>query len=123
MAKILTVDDSAFMRKVLSDILTKNGHSVIEAENGVQALEVYTEQKPDLVLLDIIMPEEDGISVLKKITPLGAKAIIISAVGQDDMIQQAKTSGALDYIVKPFEETAVIATINKYLGVNTTTIV
>ncbi len=117
MPKILLADDSAFMRKVLSDILVKNGYQeLIEAENGNQAIEKYNAEHPDLVLLDIIMPEKDGIAVIKEIAPQGAKVLVISAVGQDDMIGQAKTSGAQGYIVKPFEEEQVMTEVKKILG-------
>lgn len=116
MAKILLADDSAFMRKVLSDILAKNGFTELtEAENGTQAIEKYDAGKPDLVLLDVIMPETDGIAVLKNIVPKGASAIIISAVGQDDMINQAKEAGAKGYIVKPFDEAQVMTEVKKII--------
>lgn len=116
MAKILLADDSAFMRKVLSDILVKNGYTtLVEAENGTQAVAKFTSEKPDLMLMDIIMPELDGISVLKEVVPKGAQVIVISAVGQEDMINQAKTLGAKGYIIKPFEEAQVISEIQKIL--------
>lgn len=116
MAKILIADDSAFMRKVLSDILAKNGHTeIIEAENGKQAIEKYDAEKPDMVLLDVIMPEADGIAVLTDIVPKGAKALVISAVGQENMMNKAKELGALGYIVKPFEEDQVMAEVGKVL--------
>lgn len=102
------------MRKVLSDILVKNGYTdVVEAENGKVAIEKFGSEKPDLVLLDIIMPEVDGIGVLKEIMPKGAKAIVISAVGQDSMITQAKELGAIGYIIKPFDEAQVLEEIKK----------
>jgi two-component system chemotaxis response regulator CheY len=117
MAKILIADDSQFMRKVLSDILTKNGYTdLVEAENGVQAIEKYTSEKPDLMLMDIIMPEKDGIAVLKEVVPMGASVLVISAVGQDDMMKQATEAGAKGYIVKPFEEEAVLEEVKKLLG-------
>lgn len=100
MTKILIVDDSQFMRKILKDILSPEGYEVLEAGNGKEALEKFEAEKPDLVLLDIIMPELDGIGVLQKIGR-GTKVIVISAVGQDKMVDEAKRLGALDYIVKP----------------------
>jgi two-component system, chemotaxis family, chemotaxis protein CheY len=122
MAKILLSDDSSFMRKVLSDLLNKNGYTeIIEAENGKQAIEKFDAEKPDLVLLDIIMPELDGIGVLKDIVPKGGKAIVISAVGQDDIVEQAKAAGSQGYIVKPFEEAQVLEEIKKVLGSSTPT--
>lgn len=117
MSKILVADDSQFMRKVLTDILKKNGFDdLIEAENGTQAAEKYTTENPDLVLMDIIMPEKDGIAVLKEIAPKGANVIIISAVGQEEMMKQATDGGAKGYIVKPFEEAQVLEEIKKVLG-------
>lgn len=113
--KILIVDDSMFMRKILKDILSKEGHNIIEAENGAECLAKCDSEKPDLVLLDIIMPEVDGIEVLKKIGKL-AKIVVISAVGQEKMVEEAKSLGALDYIVKPFDNEKVIEAVKKVLG-------
>ena len=118
-AKILLADDSAFMRKVLMDILTEAGFSdFLEAENGNQALELIEKEKPDLVLLDIIMPELEGIGVLSKLKELGntTKVIVVSAVGQDAMIEEAKNLGAFGYVVKPFEGEKVLETIKSALG-------
>jgi two-component system chemotaxis response regulator CheY len=104
------------MRKILSDILIKNGYdNIIEAVNGNQSVEKFKSEKPDLMLLDIIMPEKDGIEVVKEVVPLGAKVIMISAVGQDDMINQAKSLGILSYIIKPFEENQVIDEVKRAL--------
>lgn len=108
--KILIVDDSKFMRNVLLDILSKGNHDLIEAENGKIALEKYQAEKPDIVLLDIIMPEMDGMEVLKKIGQQ-AKVIVISAVGQEKMVEEAKSLGALNYIVKPFDNEKVLEVI------------
>lgn len=116
MAKILVADDSQFMRKVLSDILNKNGYTdIVEAADGSEAIAKFDAEKPDLVLADIIMPNIDGMEVLKNLVPKGAKVIIVSAVGQDEMIAQAKTIGALGYIVKPFEEKQVVEEVAKAL--------
>jgi len=113
MSKILIAEDSQFMRNVLKDILKEAGfEDVVEAENGQQALEKYDSEKPDLVLLDIIMPEVDGIEVLKKIGK-EAKIIVVSAVGQEKMLKEAKGLGALDYIVKPFDNQKVIEVVKK----------
>lgn len=112
--KILIADDSIFMRNVLKDILAKVGHELIDAENGKEALEKYDSEKPDLVLLDIIMPEVDGIEVLKKIGKT-AKVIVISAVGQEKMVEEAKSLGALDYIVKPFDNEKVLEAVKNVL--------
>jgi two-component system, chemotaxis family, chemotaxis protein CheY len=112
--KILISEDSQFMRNVLKDIL-QDSYEVIEAQNGKEALEKFKSEKPDLILLDIIMPEVDGIEVLKSIGK-EAKIVIISAVGQEKMLEQAKNLGALDYIVKPFENAKVLAKVKEILG-------
>ena len=105
MAKnILICDDAAFMRMMIKDILTKNGYNIVgEAENGAKAVEKYAELKPDLVLMDITMPEMDGIEALKKIKAADANASIImcSAMGQQAMVIESIQSGAKDFIVKP----------------------
>ena len=106
MARILVVDDAAFMRMMIKDILTKNGYEVVgEAADGVQAVERYQELKPDLVTLDITMPEMDGITALKKIKEIDpqAKVIMCSAMGQQAMVIDAIQAGAKDFIVKPFQ--------------------
>jgi two-component system, chemotaxis family, chemotaxis protein CheY len=115
MAKILIAEDSQFMRGVLADILKELGHQFIEAENGTQALEMITKENPDLVLLDIIMPGEDGIKVLQKVGET-SKIVVISAVGQEKMVDQAKSLGAKDYIIKPFENEKVKQIIKHQLG-------
>jgi len=115
-AKILIVDDSAFMRKVLSDILREGGiTNIIEAENGREAIEKVKAEAPDLVLLDIVMPEVDGIETLKKIGKL-EKVLMISAIGQESIIKEAKDNGALGYIVKPFDQEKVLEEVKKVLG-------
>ena len=104
MAKnILICDDAAFMRMMIKDILTKNGYNVAgEAENGVKAIEKYAEVKPDLVLMDITMPEMDGIQALKKIKEIdgGANVIMCSAMGQQAMVIEAIQNGAKDFSLK-----------------------
>lgn len=115
-AKILIADDSAFMRKVLMDILKGEGFSqFVECSSGKETLEKIEIEHPDLLLLDIIMPEMDGLAVLKQV---GSKipVVVISAVGQDSMITDAKTNGAKGYIVKPFDKKKVIEEIGKILG-------
>jgi len=119
MAKILIVDDAAFMRMMIKDILTKNGYEVAgEAENGVVAVSKYSELKPDLVLMDITMPEKDGIQALKdiKASDAGAKVIMCSAMGQQAMVIEAIQSGAKDFIVKPFQADRVIEAVKKVVG-------
>lgn len=117
--KILVVDDAAFMRMMIKDILTKNGFDVVaEAENGAQAIEMYNEHHPDLVTMDITMPEMDGITALKEIKKMhkDAKVIMCSAMGQQAMVIDAIQAGAKDFIVKPFQADRVIEAIKKTLG-------
>ena len=120
MAKnILVVDDAAFMRMMIKDILTKNGYNVVgEAENGAKAMEKYNELKPDLVLMDITMPEVDGIQALKNIKAADAnsKIIMCSAMGQQAMVIEAIQSGAKDFIVKPFQADRVLEAVKKVIG-------
>ena len=120
MAKnILICDDAAFMRMMIKDILTKNGYNVAgEAENGAKAVEKYSDVKPDLVLMDITMPEMDGIQALKKIKELdpAASVIMCSAMGQQAMVIESFQSGAKDFIVKPFQADRVIEAVKKVVG-------
>ena len=120
MAKnILISDDAAFMRMMIKDILTKNGYNVIgEAENGARAVEKYNELKPDLVLMDITMPEMDGIQALKKIKESDPSALVImcSAMGQQAMVIESIQAGAKDFIVKPFQADRVIEAVKKVVG-------
>lgn len=120
MAKnILIVDDAAFMRMMIKDILTKNGYNVVgEAENGLKAVEKYNELKPDLVLMDITMPELDGIGALKKIKEAdpNARIIMCSAMGQQAMVIESIQAGAKDFIVKPFQGDRVLEAVKKVVG-------
>ena len=120
MAKsVLICDDAAFMRVMIKDILTKNGYNIVgEAENGAKAVEKYAELKPDLVLMDITMPEMDGIEALKKIKAADANASIImcSAMGQQAMVIESIQSGAKDFIVKPFQADRVLEAVQKVVG-------
>ena len=120
MAKnILICDDAAFMRMMIKDILTKNGYNVAgEAENGVKAVEKYNELKPDLVLMDITMPEMDGIQALKKIKEADSSALVImcSAMGQQAIVIESIQAGAKDFIVKPFQADRVIEAVKKVVG-------
>ncbi len=116
---VLIVDDAAFMRMMIKDILTKNGFNVIgEAENGAVAVEKYQELSPDLVTMDITMPEMDGIAALKEIKAMDEKAIVImcSAMGQQAMVIDAIQAGAKDFIVKPFQADRVMEAVNKALA-------
>ena len=120
MAKnILICDDAAFMRMMIKDILTKNGYNVAgEAENGMKAVEKFKEVNPDLVLMDITMPEMDGIQALKEIKKLdgGGKVIMCSAMGQQAMVIESIQAGAKDFIVKPFQAERVIEAVKKVVG-------
>lgn len=120
MAKnILICDDAAFMRMMIKDILSKNGYEIAgEAENGVKAVEKYKEVKPDLVMMDITMPEMDGIQALKKIKEEDPSATIImcSAMGQQAMVIESIQSGAKDFIVKPFDKDRVLEAVKKAVG-------
>jgi len=114
-SQILVVDDSQFMRKVLRDILESAGYmNIVEAGNGKEALEKIAVQKPNFIFLDIIMPEMNGIDLLKSIGGT-IPALVVSAVGQDSVVDEAKHFGAKDYIVKPFEKEEVIKKLEKYL--------
>ena len=119
MAKgVLIVDDAAFMRMMIKDILSKNGYQVVgEAENGIKAIEKYAELKPDLVIMDITMPEMDGIEAVKRIRAVdpGATIVMCSAMGQQAMVIEAIQAGAKDFIVKPFQPERVLEAVNKVL--------
>ncbi|GEN54135.1 MULTISPECIES: response regulator [Halobacillus] len=117
--RILIVDDAAFMRMMVKDILTKNGYEIAgEAEDGKKAVELYAEEQPDLVTMDITMPEMDGITALKEIKGQypDAKVIMCSAMGQQAMVVDAIQAGAKDFIVKPFQADRVIEAIQKALS-------
>ena len=115
MARVLIVDDSMFMRKVLGDILTKNGHQVVgEAPSGEEALTMIAKAKPDIVTLDLVMPGMGGMEVLRKTKGDASRPtfVIVSAVGQQSEIREAMALGAADFLVKPFDEAAVVKTVN-----------
>ncbi|WP_102028227.1 response regulator [Salirhabdus sp. Marseille-P4669] len=117
--RVLIVDDAAFMRMMIKDILTKNDFEVVgEAQDGNQAVEKYQELQPDLVTLDITMPDKDGITALKEIKSMdpNANVIMCSAMGQQAMVIDAIQAGARDFIVKPFQADRVIEAINKALA-------
>lgn len=117
--KILVADDAAFMRMLIKDTLTKNGYSnILEAADGAVACEVYEKEKPDLVLLDITMPNKTGLEALKDIkeNDPAAKVIMCSAMGQELIVVDAIKLGALDFIVKPFKADRIIQTVKKFLG-------
>lgn len=117
--RILIVDDAAFMRMMIKNILTKNGYEVVgEAENGAVALQLYKELKPDLVTMDITMPEMDGIQGVKAIrgTDANANIIMCSAMGQQSMVMEAIQAGAKDFIVKPFQQDRILQAIERVLS-------
>ena len=119
MAKILLVDDAAFMRKVIKDTLSKAGYTDLhEAVDGADAVEKYNSLKPDLVLMDITMPNMDGLEALKAIRAKdsGANVVMCSAMGQESMVMDAVRSGAKDFIVKPFKPDRVLKTVSTILG-------
>ncbi|MBB5174144.1 response regulator [Texcoconibacillus texcoconensis] len=119
MGKLLITDDAAFMRMTLKNIVTAAGYEVVaEAANGYEAIEQYKETKPDLVTLDITMPELDGLEALKQIKQHDpdAKIIMCSAMGQQDMVLNAIQNGASDFIVKPFDENRITETIERTLS-------
>ncbi|HHW43746.1 response regulator [Desulfofundulus thermobenzoicus] len=117
--KILVVDDAAFMRMMIKNIITKNGYEVAgEAENGKEAVKMYAELKPDLVTMDITMPEMDGIDAVKAIRAIDPNANIImcSAMGQQAMVMDAIQAGAKDFIVKPFQQDRILQAIERVLS-------
>ncbi len=123
--RVLIVDDVAFMRMLLKDMMTKAGHEVVgEATNGKEAVEKYRDLKPDLVFMDTIMSEMNGIEATKEIMRLNpnAKVIICSAMGQQMMVMEAMQAGAKDFVVKPFREDKVMETLSKVMNENSSKI-
>jgi two-component system chemotaxis response regulator CheY len=118
LAKILIVDDAAFMRMRLSRLLTDNGFDVTEAADGVEAIERYREHRPDGVLLDIAMPHMDGLCALKALMKADpdARVAMVSALGQKSMVQEAINSGARDFVVKPFESGRVLEAVRNIIS-------
>jgi two-component system chemotaxis response regulator CheY len=119
MARVLVVDDAAFMRKMVSDALTKGGHEVVgEAGNGVEAISQFQTLKPDLMTLDITMPEKDGLAALADIMAAdpSAKVVMCSALGQESKVLEAIKLGAKDFVVKPFQPDRVIEAVGKALA-------
>jgi len=119
MARVLVVDDAAFMRKMVSDALAKGGHEVVgEAGNGVEALAQFQALKPDLMTLDITMPEKDGLAALADIMAAdpSAKVAMCSALGQESKVLEAIKLGAKDFVVKPFQPDRVIEAVGKALA-------
>ena len=117
MPTIMVVDDAAFMRMRCKKMLTQSGYDVIEAATGAQAVETYKASKPDAVLLDITMPDMDGLTALKEMKKLDpdVRVAMVSAMGQQSVVMDALKSGAKDFVVKPFEADRVLATVKKLL--------
>lgn len=116
--KILVVDDAAFMRMMVKDALKKNGYdNLIEAADGELAVQQYKAEKPDMVIMDITMPNKDGLQALKEIRAFdpNAKVVMCSAMGQEAMVMEAIKSGAKDFIVKPFKADRIIKTVDSML--------
>lgn len=119
MSKILIVDDTQFMRKVIKDLLLANHYTdLIEAADGSQAVDMFREHLPELVVLDITMPTMDGLEALKQIKEVNpdAKVLICSAMGQEAMVKEALKHGAKDFVVKPFKPDRILNAIDKLLG-------
>jgi two-component system, chemotaxis family, chemotaxis protein CheY len=119
MARVLVVDDAAFMRKLLSDALCAGGHEVVgEAANGMEAIERYQELRPELTTLDITMPEKDGLEALREIIALdpAARIVMCSALGQESKVLESIKLGARDFVVKPFESERVLDAVSKALA-------
>lgn len=121
MKKVLIVDDTAFMRMSIKTFLIKNGYQeddIREAENGLEGLNAYKEFMPDVVTMDITMPEMTGVEALKEILKFDSKAkvVMLSALGQETVVREAIMNGAKSFIVKPCTEEQVIKTLNKILG-------
>lgn len=116
MKNVMIVDDAAFMRMTIKRILENDNYKVIaEAENGYRAIELFTELRPDIISLDITMPEMDGIETLRRIKEIDAKAkvIMITAMGQDKLVREAVKLGATSFLVKPFNESQLIQTFKQ----------
>ncbi|SDO50694.1 two-component system, chemotaxis family, response regulator CheY [Alkalicoccus daliensis] len=119
MAKLLITDDAAFMRMTLKKMVTDAGFEVVaEAENGLEAVDLYKEHRPDIVTMDITMPEMNGIEALQKIREYDpeAKVIMCSAMGQQNMVVDAIQKGASDFLVKPFDESRIKESLEKTLS-------
>ena len=116
--QILIVDDAIFMRKMIGDILEKEGYEVCgEAENGIEAISKYKELNPDLVTMDIIMPDMSGIDAVQEIVKLDSKAkiLMVSAMGQQSLVVEAIQKGAKDYVIKPFQPSRVLEAVERVL--------
>ncbi len=118
MTKIMVVDDAAFMRMKYAKLLSENGYEVTEAGTGSQAVEKYKVNRPDGVLLDITMPDMDGLTALQKIREIdpGARVAMVTAMGQQSIVMDALKGGARDFVVKPFDSTRLLTAVKKLVG-------
>ena len=118
MTTVMVVDDAAFMRMRCKKILVENGFDVVEAANGLEAVSMYKENHPDMVLMDITMPDMDGLAALKEIKKIdpSAKVAMVTAMGQQALVMEALKTGAMDFVIKPFDQERVLGTIKKALG-------
>ena len=118
MAKIMIVDDAAFMRMKASKLLIENGHEVVEASNGAEAVDSYKKERPDAVLLDITMPDMDGLAALKALREFDpdARVAMVTAMGQQQIVMEAIKAGAKDFVIKPFDATRIMAAVDKLLA-------
>ena len=118
MSTILIVDDDAQLRQSFEKLLSSEGHEIIEAENGVKAVETYKTSRPDVVLMDITMPEMDGLTALREIRSYdsSAKVVMLTALGQESVVLEAIKAGARDFVVKPFEKDRVLSAVAKLVS-------
>jgi len=118
MARVLLVDDAAFMRMRCAKLLNEKGYEVVEAADGLEALDKYRQHSPDAVLLDITMPNMDGIETLRRLMEIDprARVAMVTAMGQQSMVIEALKSGARDFVVKPFDASRVLAAVEKLAG-------
>lgn len=118
MPTILIVDDAAFMRMRCAKLLKDNGFDVIEAGNGVEAVQKYTEARPDAVLLDVTMPEMDGLEALRRIKSVdpNARVAMVTAMGQQAIVMEALKAGARDFVLKPFQPDRILGAVRKILS-------
>jgi two-component system, chemotaxis family, chemotaxis protein CheY len=117
-AKVMVVDDAAFMRMRACKVLQENGHDTVQAENGLEAVKQYAEHRPDAVLMDITMPEMDGLAALKEIRKMdpNARVAMVTAMGQQAIVMEALKAGAKDFVLKPFQPDRVLNALQKLLA-------
>ncbi|MDL2258704.1 response regulator [Eubacteriales bacterium OttesenSCG-928-K08] len=118
MPKVLIVDDAVFMRVSIKNILIKNGFEIAgEAENGLVGLQKYKELKPDIVTMDITMPEMNGLDALRAIREYDptASVVMVTALGQEAMVREAVLSGAKGFVVKPYKENTIVEMLRKLI--------